>query len=229
MNTFKTNDTYYPLAVDINGTVKNLNTGNIRAFYKGNHGYPIVSSRSLGTLLVHRMVAEIWIPNPSNLPCVNHKDFDKTNNSVLNLEWVTSSQNSIHAASAGRMSHDNRLTGEDSNLHLYTDDTVHSICLDLSYGLRNVDVDKKYGVHKGYCKELKMGLLRKDITCQYDLVKTNNKSVSVETVEWICGLILEGFTNKQIVDLSTNMKVTSNLIKNIKRKTSYKSISDNYF
>lgn len=43
--------------------------------------------------LVHRLVAKAFLPNPNNLPIVNHKDENPSNNNVTNLEWVTAKQN----------------------------------------------------------------------------------------------------------------------------------------
>ena len=53
------------------------------------------------TRYVHRLVAECFIPNPDNLPEINHKDGDKNNNSVDNLEWCNHSENLIHAYKTG--------------------------------------------------------------------------------------------------------------------------------
>lgn len=62
----------------------------------GSNGYRqvgILIDRKRVTKSVHRLVAQTFIPNPDNLPQINHKDNDRTNNNVSNLEWCTASYN----------------------------------------------------------------------------------------------------------------------------------------
>jgi hypothetical protein len=52
-------------------------------------------------VMYHRILAETFIPNPDNLPQVNHIDGNPLNNSINNLEWVSASYNNIHAITTG--------------------------------------------------------------------------------------------------------------------------------
>lgn len=52
-------------------------------------------------VFVHRLVGLTFIPNPNNLPEINHKDGDKSNNHMSNLEWCDSKHNKKHALETG--------------------------------------------------------------------------------------------------------------------------------
>ena len=80
----------------------------------------ILGTKKRKTFLVHRLVAETFIPNAENKPTVNHKDGNKKNNCVDNLEWATLSEQQVHAcehelnyARKGEKANKAKLTWED--------------------------------------------------------------------------------------------------------------------
>ena len=67
-------------------------------------GYPVINLFHKGTekhKILHRLIAQAFIPNPENKKQVNHKDGVKTNNTLENLEWVTNQENMDHAYRTG--------------------------------------------------------------------------------------------------------------------------------
>lgn len=100
--------------VNYEGFYQVSNFARIKSFYKGKVKILKLALSSKGhlrahlykdgktkLLFVHVLVAKAFIPNPENKPCVNHKDGNKQNNSIDNLEWVTQSENVKHAYETG--------------------------------------------------------------------------------------------------------------------------------
>lgn len=118
---------------DYNGIYKISNFGNVRRYStyckKDNRipEYHIVKTHihKLGyyrvtlsknnkskNYLLHRLVAQVFIPNPNNLPQVNHKDENKLNNNVNNLEWCTRSYNCRYGTRTKRIAEKTRITNK---------------------------------------------------------------------------------------------------------------------
>lgn len=97
-----------------NGMIEVSNEGRVRSLLRGepyvlktfpdNKGYHrirVTIERQKMSFKLHRQVALLFIPNPDNHPQVNHKDGNKNNNAVSNLEWCTNKQNAHHAIENG--------------------------------------------------------------------------------------------------------------------------------
>lgn len=87
------------IVVDKNGKTKRYRSKMLNLSTKCVRGYSRVSLVCGGKekkCLVHRLVASAFIPNPNNLPEVNHKTFNKDLNTKLSLEWVTGKENIDH-------------------------------------------------------------------------------------------------------------------------------------
>ena len=100
--------------VDYEGLYEVSNHGNVRSLHKetkelsianSKRGYRVVSLYKDGNATmknVHQLVAQAFIPNPENKPCINHKDFNRLNNYVENLEWCTYAENNLHSIEEGK-------------------------------------------------------------------------------------------------------------------------------
>ena len=99
------------------GEVINTRTGKARALdFNKSVGYlqvDLYKNNKRSKHYIHRLVAQAYMPNPDGLPEVNHKDSNRTNNHVSNLEWVSSSGNSIHAVKVGQRDHVARMSKAD--------------------------------------------------------------------------------------------------------------------
>lgn len=145
------------------GQIRNSRTKKVCKTYLTKSGYPFIcvslGSRKLRQgFRIHRVVAETFIPNPNNLPQVNHKDGNKQNNYAGtpennftdgNLEWVTSNENIQHAYKTGLID-SNKISGENNWCSKLTSKDVqyireHYIPFHKIYGARALA--RKFGVN----------------------------------------------------------------------------------
>lgn len=112
-------------------------------------GYEIVCLHKNGVAYwfrLHRLIAKTFIPNPDGKPEINHIDGNKRNNSIDNLEWVTSSENKYHAFKHNLKE---KTVGEKHGMHVLSNKQVQMIRF--IYGLGGVSqstIGKIYGVRQ---------------------------------------------------------------------------------
>lgn len=104
---------------------------------------------------VHRLVAMAFIPNPQNKPQVNHKDGNKANNHVSNLEWCTQSENMKHAYLHGLQKPDTSKANEAKRI--LSPDQVEEVKALLDSGLSTRKTAALYGIGKSLAWKIKQG------------------------------------------------------------------------
>lgn len=97
-------------------------------------------------LLIHRLVAQTFIPNPLNMPQVNHIDENKNNNNVSNLEWCTAQYNTDYSKST-KITAINKKSGL-----ILQEKSLNEICREYNFDLSNVwrCYKGKQKTHKGF-------------------------------------------------------------------------------
>lgn len=94
---FKTIEEYPNYEISESGLVRNKITGKTLKPFISGKGYLRINVGE-SKPYVHRLVAETYIPNTNDLPCINHKDENKLNNCVDNLEWCTIEYNNNYGS-----------------------------------------------------------------------------------------------------------------------------------
>lgn len=169
---------------------------------------------------VNRLVAQAFIPNPDNLPVVHHKDHNKLNNDVSNLEWTTVRQNTLYSVDFQPDKHR-------SNVEL-TKEIVIKICELIQEGVRNKEICELVKVNIDAVKHIRSGRSWKDISKNYKLTKSI-KAISESTATWVCYRIKDGYSNSQILKMSTCDNLSLSIIKRIRSGQTWAWLSKDIF
>ena len=179
-----------------------------RGYYK-----VTLADRRLGRfvhLLVHRLVAVQFLPNPNNLPEVNHKDGNHSNNSVYNLEWCTREYNQRHAV-------ENNLykIEEDSPRAKLTKEQVISIYKEWETNKNKRSIASKYNVSDALIGEIVRGVRWSRTYEEYygrksSYKKPKRKKVSITQVYKILDLYYN--QHKNTIEIEKDMNVCNSYI-----------------
>jgi hypothetical protein len=135
-----------------------------------NKGYYIIAlskDNNIKGKLVHRLVANSFIPNPFNKPQVNHKNGIKTDNNVNNLEWMTALENIRH-------SYDNQFIFSESGIKKLKRISLKKISIEDVIFIRNTtlricELSRRFNISRNHIYNIK-----KNKTCIIDRLTPNN-------------------------------------------------------
>jgi DNA-binding Xre family transcriptional regulator len=171
---------------------------------------------------VHRLIALAHIKqeNPEQNQ-VNHKNGDKSDNSVSNLEWMTAKENCQHAHFTGLAS------GTRNPDRSLTDEVAHKVCQLIEDSWRNKDIADALGINQQIVGNIRFGRDYQDIACQYDFKNTlpSRRKISVETLIKICEMLEEG---NSLSHVARTVGVSSATVHKVRNRKSGIYISKNY-
>ena len=177
------NNTWTPYLVSDDGQVySEINNIIMKQYIVPHTGYHRIGLSVNGKVIrkyVHVMVMETFCPVRFTWQTeVNHKDGNKSNNSLYNLEWCTRSENEIHAYEIGlKVSKD----GESGTNAKYSDFEIHEVCAMLEAGDSVKTISLETGVSEGYIRDIRIGKYRYDISSLYDLKRIEKRYIDKES------------------------------------------------
>lgn len=177
--------------------------------------------------LLHRLLAEHFIPNPENLPVVNHINGIKTDIALDNLEWTTSSKNQIHAY---RMELKVGSKGTSNGRCTHTEEEVIEAYLEMLRGAPVAYVKRKYNFHGGTANSIKSKKIWKELLKDLPDIPIKDKRLKLEAsvVINICELLVKNYEPKIISEMLSPYGVSRDQVSDIKRRRTHKKISKDY-
>lgn len=169
--------------------------------------------------LVHRLVAEAFVPNPENKPEVNHINGNKHCNWYKNLEWATRQENATHAKESGLM-----LKGSISPTAKHTEEEAHEVCKLIEKGMKAAAISKALNISKAFV----IGILYRNewshVSSQYNIPKPKH-FLDIDTVHEICRHLEKG---KRDFEVAKELGLSWYDVNTIHQGKAWRRISNQY-